>query len=102
MIDAMTDQICEYNPDLILGIEARGFIFAPALAYNLGAGFVPVRKPKKLPGGVRADHATTSSTEQTRWRSTRIAIQSPGVRVIIADDLLATGGTAAAAAIKLV
>ncbi len=49
IIDALTDRIRPFNADAVLGIEARGFIFAPALAYNLGAGFVPVRKPKKLP-----------------------------------------------------
>src|SRR5690348_6382241 len=49
IIDALSEGIRPHQPDLVLGIEARGFIFAPALAYNLGAGFVPVRKPKKLP-----------------------------------------------------
>src|SRR5437016_10024410 len=49
VIDALTEQIRALRPDVVLGIEARGFIFAPALAYNLGAGFVPVRKPNKLP-----------------------------------------------------
>src|SRR4029077_7369269 len=49
IIDTRTAEIASRKPDLVLGIEARGFIFAPVLAYNLGAGFVPVRKPKKLP-----------------------------------------------------
>ena len=50
VIDRMTEQIAPLKPDYVMGIEARGFIFAPAVAYNLGAGFIPVRKPKKLPG----------------------------------------------------
>src|SRR5207247_10249270 len=49
VIDALTNQIRPLQPDAVLGIEARGFIFAPALAYNLGAGFVPVGKPTNLP-----------------------------------------------------
>src|SRR5437773_12269892 len=49
VIDALTEQIRPMQPDVVLGIEARGFIFAPALAYDLGAGFVPVRNPKQLP-----------------------------------------------------
>src|ERR1044071_620198 len=49
VIDKLTETLRPFQPDVVLGIEARGFIFAPALAYNLGAGFVPVRKPNKLP-----------------------------------------------------
>src|SRR5512138_2985147 len=49
VIDALKERYAPLKPDVVLGIEARGFIFAPALAYALGAGFVPVRKPKKLP-----------------------------------------------------
>src|SRR5207244_9009023 len=80
--------------DPVRGIEARGFIFAPALAYHLGAGFVPVRKPKKLP----AERATISydlEYGQDTLEIHRDAI-GDGHRVIIADDLLATGGTAKA------
>ena len=79
----------------MVGIEARGFIFAPALAYALGAGFVPVRKPKKLPG------ACASITYDLEYGSDTLEIHrdaiEKGSRVLIVDDLLATGGTAAAA-----
>jgi|SRR5579884_1790294 len=95
VIDAMSEKISAHRPDLILGIEARGFIFAPALAYNLGAGFVPVRKPKKLPAeteGVTYDLEYGTDTLEIH----KDAVKS-GARVVIADDLLATGGTAAAA-----
>lgn len=85
--------------DVVIGVEARGFIFAPALAYHIGAGFVPVRKPKKLPAPterVSYDLEYGSDTLEIH----KDAIQ-PGQRVLIADDLLATGGTAAAV-VKLV
>ena len=80
--------------DVVVGIEARGFIFAPALAYRLGAGFVPVRKPKKLPA------KTASISYQLEYGTDTLEIHQdairPGQRVLISDDLLATGGTAAA------
>src|SRR6476620_26496 len=95
IIDAMSEKISSYKPDLILGIEARGFIFAPALAYNLGAGFVPVRKPKKLPAETeRVTYDLEYGTDTLEIH--KDAVKS-GSRIIIADDLLATGGTAAAA-----
>src|SRR6188474_690839 len=93
-IDALTDQIRPHRPDAVLGIEARGFIFAPALAYHLGAGFVPVRKPRKLP----AECASISydlEYGQDTLQIHRDAV-GDGHRVIIADDLLATGVTARA------
>src|SRR5262245_59558814 len=94
VIDAMSEQIAPHRPDLVLGIEARGFIFAPALAYNLGAGFVPVRKPRKLPA------ATEKITYDLEYGTDTLEIHKDavgsGTRVVIADDLLATGGTAAA------
>ena len=80
--------------DTVIGVEARGFIFAPALAYHLGAGFVPVRKPKKLPAecvSVSYDLEYGQDTLEMH----RDAVGS-GHRVVIADDLLATGGTASA------
>ena len=94
VIDAMTELVRSSKPDLILGIEARGFIFAPALAYNLDAGFVPVRKPKKLPA------ETEKITYDLEYGTDTLEIHKDaikeGTRVVIADDLLATGGTAAA------
>jgi adenine phosphoribosyltransferase len=93
-IDALTDQIRPHRPDSILGIEARGFIFAPALAYHLGAGFVPVRKPKKLPAETeRISYELEYGIDTLEIH--KDAIQ-PGMNVVIADDLLATGGTALA------
>jgi adenine phosphoribosyltransferase len=99
----LVDQLCAHYDgrkiDVVAGIEARGFIFAPALAYRLGAGFVPVRKPKKLPAKTRAvSYALEYGTDSLELHEDAI---TPGDRVIICDDLLATGGTAAAAA-KLV
>src|SRR5215475_9175016 len=99
VIDAMSDQVRSHKPDLVLGIEARGFIFAPALAYHLGAGFVPVRKPKKLPSEVESYSYDLEYGRDT-LEIHRDAI-GDGQRVIIADDLLATGGTAKAV-VKLV
>jgi len=80
--------------DLVLGIEARGFIFAPVLAYALNAGFIPVRKPKKLPAPCeRVEYALEYGTDALEIH--RDAIE-PGQNVLIVDDVLATGGTAAA------
>jgi len=95
VIDALTDQIRPHKPDVVLGIEARGFIFAPSVAYNLGAGFVPVRKPKKLPAETeRISYELEYGMDTLEMH--KDAVQ-PGMRVAIADDLLATGGTALAA-----
>jgi len=95
VIDALTDQIRPHKPDVVLGIEARGFIFAPSVAYNLGVGFVPVRKPKKLPAETeRISYELEYGMDTLEMH--KDAVQ-PGMRVAIADDLLATGGTALAA-----
>src|SRR6185295_10906418 len=94
IIDAMSERLAPHRPDLVLGIEARGFIFAPALAYHLGAGFVPVRKPKKLPAETeRITYDLEYGTDTLEIHKDAI---KPGMRVVIADDLLATGGTALA------
>ena len=95
-IDALKTQYEGAQVDVVVGIEARGFIFAPALAYALGAGFVPVRKPKKLPAvceSISYDLEYGSDTLEVH----RDAIV-PGSKVLIVDDLLATGGTAKAVA----
>jgi adenine phosphoribosyltransferase len=93
-IDALSAEFTGAKIDAVIGIEARGFIFAPALAYNLGVGFVPVRKPKKLPAE-RASISYDLEYGQDTLEIHRDAI-GDGHRVIIADDLLATGGTAKA------
>jgi adenine phosphoribosyltransferase len=93
-IDALKSHYEGAKVDVVIGVEARGFIFAPALAYALGAGFVPVRKPKKLPSicaSISYDLEYGSDTLEVH----RDAIE-PGSKVLIVDDLLATGGTAAA------
>jgi adenine phosphoribosyltransferase len=91
LIDAFAQYYIDKKIDLVLGIEARGFIFGPALAYRLNAGFVPVRKPGKLPAEtltVKYDLEYGSDSLQIHKDAVK-----PGQRVIIVDDLLATGGT---------
>jgi len=82
--------------DKVVGIESRGFMFGPSLAYSLNAGFVPVRKPGKLPA------ATVSQTYELEYGEDRIEMHADAVeageRVLIVDDVIATGGTALAAA----
>ncbi|HJR06220.1 MAG TPA: adenine phosphoribosyltransferase [Pyrinomonadaceae bacterium] len=94
-VDALSSQFRDERVDVVLGIEARGFIFAPALAYHMNAGFVPVRKPKKLPAETAKISYALEYGEDT-LEIHRDAV-TQGQRVIIADDLLATGGTARAA-----
>ncbi len=96
LIDSLTEYYLDKDIGLVLGIEARGFIFGPALAYRLNAGFVPVRKPKKLPAEVLQWKYELEYGHDT-LEIHKDAIQ-PGQRVLICDDLLATGGTAKAAA----
>jgi adenine phosphoribosyltransferase len=96
VIDGLKDHYREAQVDVVLGIEARGFIFAPALAYALNAGFVPVRKPRKLPAEcVGVTYDLEYGTDRLEMHKDAVG---NGNRVLIVDDLLATGGTAAAAA----
>lgn len=99
VIDGLKDNYSSTKVDVVLGMEARGFIFAPAVAYALGTGFVPVRKPKKLPAPVeRVEYALEYGTDILEVHKDAI---EPGQNVLIIDDVLATGGTAQATA-KLV
>src|SRR5690348_12531159 len=96
LIDRMCSHYHGHSIDVVAGIEARGFIFGPALAYRLQAGFVPVRKPKKLPAAtISAEYALEYGTDKLEMHADAI---QPGQRVLIVDDLIATGGTAAATA----
>ncbi len=91
VIDQMAAQVADAKIDLVVGMESRGFIFSAPLAYQLGAGFVPVRKLGKLPAEtIEVEYALEYGTATLEIH--RDAIQ-PGQRVLIVDDLLATGGT---------
>jgi adenine phosphoribosyltransferase len=92
LIDALSEHYLNAQIDAVLAIEARGFIFGPALAYRLNAGFVPIRKPGKLPA------ETVKWSYELEYGLDTLEIHKdalkPGQKVIIVDDLLATGGTA--------
>jgi adenine phosphoribosyltransferase len=95
-LDALTEKCAPFKPDYIVGMESRGFIFACPLAYSLGAGFIPVRKPGKLPAAAYSvEYALEYGTDRLEMHKDAI---EPGQRVLIVDDVIATGGTAAATA----
>lgn len=95
VIDEMAKNLVGEKIDYIVGIESRGFIFGGALAYNLGVGFIPIRKPKKLPGKTkRMEYSLEYGTDAIEIHEDAI---EPGSNVVLIDDLLATGGTMAAA-----
>jgi adenine phosphoribosyltransferase len=94
VVDALADPFVGLHIDKVVGIEARGFIVAGPVAYRLGAGLVPVRKPGKLPHDIeRQEYELEYGTDALELH--RDGVQ-PGERVLIVDDVLATGGTAAA------
>jgi adenine phosphoribosyltransferase len=94
-VERMADAVRPHRPDLLMGIESRGFLVAAPLAYALGSGFAMVRKQGKLPG------PTVRFTYELEYGTDTIEVQedavAPGQRVVIVDDLIATGGTMAAA-----
>jgi adenine phosphoribosyltransferase len=95
-IDLLTDRFAPGSVDAVVGIDARGFIFAAAAARKLNAGFIPVRKKGKLP------FTTIEQEYALEYGNATVAIHTdalkPGARILLIDDLLATGGTSAAAA----
>jgi adenine phosphoribosyltransferase len=95
-IDLMAERVVDLNVDYVVGMESRGFIFGTPLAYKMGVGFVPVRKPGKLPA------PTHFAEYELEYGNDRLEIHQdafhPGSRVLVIDDLIATGGTAAATA----
>ncbi len=95
-IDLLAERYADQEIDKVIGIESRGFIFGPAVAYLIGAGFVPVRKPGKLPAEtISIEYELEYGTDSLEMH---VDALKPGERVLIVDDLIATGGTAAAVA----
>ena len=93
-VDQMCDAVDAWDFDVVVGVESRGFILGSAMAYQLGVGFVPVRKPGKLPAAVHAvDYELEYGLDSLEIHKDAL---DPGHRVLVVDDLLATGGTAAA------
>ncbi len=95
LLKALIDHAGSLRPDLIAGLEARGFILAPVISFALGVGFIPIRKPGKLPCAVeRVEYALEYGADSLE---VHVDAVSKGQRVVVIDDLLATGGTAEAA-----
>ena len=93
-VDAIADHFAGQTVDKVLGVEARGFIIAAPVAYRFGAGFVPVRKAGKLPWQVeKEEYVLEYGTDLLEIHQDAV---DPGERVLVVDDVLATGGTAAA------
>ena len=91
VIDSMTERFRDKEIDLVVAIESRGFIFGAPLAYHLNVGFVPVRKPNKLPAEkISQEYSLEYGTNVLEMHTDAII---PGQKVLIADDLLATGGS---------
>lgn len=93
-IDALTEMCRGLDVDTVIGVESRGFIFGAPLAYQLGVGFIPVRKPKKLPSDtVSVSYDLEYGTDSLEMHKDAVG---EGHNVLVVDDLLATGGTARA------
>ncbi len=93
-VEELADAIEPFSPDLLVGIESRGFLVAAPLAYRMGCGFVMIRKQGKLPGDtIKLEYSLEYGTDAVEIKKDFI---KPGLRVVILDDLLATGGTARA------